>query len=119
MIDIGTAPHYLWGAGCDGWHLVRQPELSVIQERMLPGASELRHLHQHARQFFYVLSGELTMEIGGELLLLAAQQGVEIAPGVPHQALNRSDEDVAFLVISCPPSHGDRIPAGPPAENQA
>ncbi len=118
MIDTATAPHYLWGAGCDGWHLVRQPELSVIQERMPPGASEVRHLHGRARQFFYVLSGELTMEVEGETLRLAAGQGVEIAPGAPHQALNRSAEEVAFLVISCPPSHGDRTPA-PPPENQA
>jgi hypothetical protein len=35
-ISTGTAPHYAWGAKCDGWHLVRSADLSVIQERMPP-----------------------------------------------------------------------------------
>lgn len=111
MIDTHSAAHYTWGAGCDGWHLVRQPALSVIQERMPPGAAEVRHVHRSARQFFFVLAGELTMELQGRVELLRAQQGLEIAPGQPHQALNRSDAEVLFLVISCPPSHGDREPA--------
>ena len=38
MIDRGTAEHYTWGDGCDGWHLVKGADLSVIQERMPPGA---------------------------------------------------------------------------------
>ena len=59
MIDKESAPHYGWGEGCDGWHLVRTPELSVIQERMPPGTSEVRHRHGRARQFFFVLSGRL------------------------------------------------------------
>jgi hypothetical protein len=44
-----TAEHYAWGAGCDGWHLVRAPALSVIQERMPPGAAEVRHRHAVAQ----------------------------------------------------------------------
>ena len=54
-ICTATAPHYVWGEGCDGWHLVRAAELSVIEERMSPGTSEKPHLHTRARQFFYVL----------------------------------------------------------------
>ena len=62
-IQIESAPHYRWGAGCDGWHLLRAPGLSVIQERMPPATSEVRHSHGVARQFFYVLSGELELEL--------------------------------------------------------
>ena len=62
-INRRTAEHYVWGGDCDGWHLVKQPEVSVIEERMTPGASEVRHHHVHARQFFYALSGELTLEV--------------------------------------------------------
>ena len=109
MISIGDAEHYSWGDGCDGWHLVRTPELSVIEERMLPGTSEARHRHERARQFFYVLEGELTMEVDGRVVTLGAGQGLEIAPGVAHQAFNRSERDVRMLVTSVPPSHGDRI----------
>ncbi len=108
-ISREDAPHYVWGNNCDGWHLLRNSSLSVIEERMPPGASEVRHFHRSAQQFFFVLSGQATMETDGKQIVLAAGQGVAIAPGAPHQFLNHSEEPVRFLVISQPPSHGDRI----------
>jgi mannose-6-phosphate isomerase-like protein (cupin superfamily) len=110
-VSIAGAEHYTWGEACDGWHLVRDTSLSVIEERMPPGTEEQRHLHHRSRQFFYVLAGELTMELAGLHHQLIAGTGLEILPGRPHQAINNSGEDVRFLVISQPPSHGDRQPA--------
>jgi quercetin dioxygenase-like cupin family protein len=110
-ISTATADHYTWGAACDGWHLVRAAGLSVIQERMPPGASEVRHRHTHARQFFYVLTGELELEVEGTRHRLTTGVGLEVAPGVAHQAHNRGGAAVEFLVVSQPPSHGDRVPA--------
>ena len=110
-ISVANAEHYTWGATCDGWHLVRSAELSVIQERMPAGTSEVRHRHAIARQFFYVLDGELELEVDGNVHALATGAGVEVAPGAPHQAINRSGAPVSFLVVSQPPSHGDRLPA--------
>jgi mannose-6-phosphate isomerase-like protein (cupin superfamily) len=107
-VSVETAEHYRWGEVCDGWHLVRSEELSVIEERMPAGAREQRHFHTKARQFFYVLEGELTMEVEGRSHALGARQGLEIAPGERHQARNESREDVRFLVISSPPAQGDR-----------
>lgn len=106
-----NAEHYTWGDSCDGWHLLRDNHLSVIEERMPPGAREQRHFHTRSRQFFYVLSGELVMELDGHDHYLEAGLGIEIQPCQPHQAMNRSEEEVRFLVISQPPSHGDRHPA--------
>lgn len=100
--------HYLWGGVCHGWHLVRASGLQIIEEQMPPGSEEQRHLHRQARQFFYVLEGELTIEVEGQLTAMTAGQGLEIAPGQPHQVKNISAKDVRFLVISQPPSHGDR-----------
>jgi mannose-6-phosphate isomerase-like protein (cupin superfamily) len=110
-ISRASASHYSWGRGCDGWHLVRDVALSVIEERMPPATCEVRHRHSRARQFFYVLSGTLTMEADGARHTLTAGMGVEIAPGVAHQAHNDSGTDVEFLVVSSPPSHGDRVAA--------
>lgn len=114
-MDKQSAEHYVWGSGCDGWHLVRTPELSVIQERMPPGASEVRHYHQKANQFFYVLQGTLLIEVDGKESELSAGQSLPIAAGEPHQVRNLSGNDVEFLVVSNPPSHGDRVLAEPPA----
>ena len=107
-VSIANAEHYTWGGICDGWHLVRGEKLSVIEERMPPGTQEQRHFHVRAYQFFYVLAGELTIEVGDRVELIKPSQGLEILPGQPHQAINRSGGDVRFLVVSQPSSHGDR-----------
>ena len=114
-VSVANAEHYVWGDVCDGWHLVRSAGLSVIEERMPPGTREQRHLHSKARQFFYVLAGELTIEIEGQVHRIAAGQGIEVAPGERHQATNpeaesgRGGAEVRFLVISAPPGQGDRV----------
>lgn len=54
-VNRGNAEHYRWGADCDAWHLVKDAELSVIEECMPPGTAETLHYHQRAQQFFYVL----------------------------------------------------------------
>ena len=104
-----TAEHYIWGNSCDGWHLVKSANLSVIEECMPPGTSEVRHYHQRAQQFFFILSGAASMEIEGETIRLSAGEGVQILPGQRHRMRNESSDPVRFLVISQPASHGDRI----------
>lgn len=108
MISKKTAEHYVWGGISDGWHLVKEAELSVIHERMPPGASEVRHRHERARQFFFVLEGEATLEIAGEREVLRKYEGAEVPPGAPHQMFNESGGEIEFLVVSQPASHGDR-----------
>lgn len=98
----------MWGEACDGWHLVKDARLSVIHERMPAGTSEVRHYHEQARQFFFVLSGSLTVEVGGEAVELAPQEGVEVPPLTAHQVRNLSDEAAEFLVVSSPTTRGDR-----------
>lgn len=105
------AEHYVWGRVNDGWHLVKRDDLSVIEERIQPSAAEVRHYHVRARQYFHVLAGELTMEAAGQTHRLMAGQGIEIAPGVPHQAQNAGAAPVEILVTSTPKSHGDRVEA--------
>ena len=107
-VHLDAAEHYTWGAGCDGWHLLKHEALSVIRERVPPGAAESRHRHERARQFFYVLAGAAVLEVGGTRHRLAAGMGLHVSPGAPHQFRNESSADVEFLVISSPRSHGDR-----------
>jgi mannose-6-phosphate isomerase-like protein (cupin superfamily) len=109
VVSTANAEHYTWGKNCDGWHLVRTPELSIIEERMPPGTSEVRHHHVRARQFFFVLEGQLTLEIEFHDFELKAGEGIEVGPGQAHQAINRSGAAVRFVVTSQPPSHGDRV----------
>lgn len=111
-VNRAHAEHYTWpsvvGAErCDGWHLHRSADLSV----MPPGTAEQRHLHRAATQFFYVLSGELVIELAGNNHRLDPGTGLSIPPGIEHQVINSGVQVARFLVISQPPSHGDRIAA--------
>jgi mannose-6-phosphate isomerase-like protein (cupin superfamily) len=75
---------------------------------MPPGTTEVSHRHARAQQVFYVLAGELVLYCGAVRHVLSARHGLHIPAGVAHQAVNESSQDVEFLVISEPPSHGDR-----------
>lgn len=104
-----TAEHYRWGDGCDGWRLLDRADLSVIQEQMPPQASEVRHYHRRARQLFYVLQGELQIEVGEQCHRLWAGDSLEVAPGQRHLVCNRSSIPAMFLVVSAPTTAGDRV----------
>ncbi len=115
VVDDSNVEHYVWGGVNDGWRYVNRDDLSVIHERMSPGAKEVRHFHRKARQFFHVLSGTFSMELDGTVYEILPGQGLEIPPGAPHQAMNLSEDDVNFIVVSVPTSSGDRVEVGPAA----
>lgn len=111
-----TAEHYSWGDGCDGWRLLINKEFNVIEELMPPGTAELWHYHRRARQFFYVLSGQLLITTNSGTQAISAMSGLEIAPTVPHRVQNCVREPARFLVISVPPTSADRFNIDPPME---
>ena len=122
VVSTNDAEHYTWPSTisailCDAWHLHRSGALSVIEERMPPGTAEQRHVHSHTMQFFYVLAGELIIELDGEEHRLSRCTGLTVSAQSPHQVFNRGSVDARFLVISQPPSHGDRV-AVPPAQTR-
>lgn len=107
--SIQNAEHYIWGNNCDGWRLLNTETLSVIQEKMPPGTSELLHFHNYSQQVFYILSGIATFEIEGQIIIVKANESLHIPNGIKHFIANKNDEDLNFLVISQPNSHSDRI----------
>ena len=111
VVSIENAEHYRWGDASEGWHLLKSDELSVIEERVPPGDSDARHYHRVAQQFFYVLAGEATLEVAGDIHNLSSGQGLAVPATVPHQLSNQSTDVLRFLVVSQPMSHGDRVGA--------
>lgn len=103
-----------WGEGCLTHELVSHPQLCVLQETIPPGGSEIAHYHREARQVFFVLSGRLTIRIGGRDHRLEAQEALEVPPGLAHRVMNLARETCSFLVVSHPASGGDRVPIGEP-----
>lgn len=106
---VENSEHYIWGNNCDGWHLLKTNSLSIIQEKMPSNTSEILHFHKGAQQFFYILRGIATFEIEGELFEVAEKQGFYIKPNQRHRILNNTENDLEFIVVSEPKSHGDRV----------
>jgi mannose-6-phosphate isomerase-like protein (cupin superfamily)/N-acetylglutamate synthase-like GNAT family acetyltransferase len=109
MTHRDNAEHYTWGKGCDGWHLLKSDNLSVIEERMPPGTKEQLHYHEFAQQVFYVLSGRAFFEIDGRTETLSANESIHVSKNTLHRIANVHEEDLVFIVISQPKAHGDRI----------
>ncbi|UAA39951.1 cupin domain-containing protein [Paraneptunicella aestuarii] len=114
-VSIHNTEHYQWGEPnakgqrCDGWHLVKTPTLNIIQERVPQGCAEVKHYHQHAEQFFFVLEGIATIELENQLYELSPLQGLHVPAGKAHLLRNDQEQDLIFTVTSTPPSHGDKI----------
>lgn len=109
MISTESAEHYIWGEACDGWHLLKRDDMSVIQERVPAGGTEVMHYHAKARQFFYILEGTGTIVFEDRETVLEKGKGMEIEPMIKHQFKNNSQADVHFLVVSVPATRGDRV----------
>ena len=106
--SVANAEHYVWGQICEGWHLLKQPDLSVIQERVPPGAGETKHYHSKAQQYFFVLRGRATIEFDDNTVTFGPGEGVHVPPGTAHRFANSGADVVDFLVISSPPTQNDR-----------
>lgn len=106
-----NAPYYTWGEqqNCDGWHLCKTDTLSMIEENMPPGTKEKLHYHERCQQVFYILSGQAHFKIGDRSYDIDQGESIHILPGLKHFVQNIADQDLKFLVISEPSSHGDRI----------
>ena len=76
--------------------------IGVIESVMPPGAPG-PGLHEHAfDEAFYVLEGELTLLLGGELVTVGAG-GLAFAPGgEPHAFTNRGAVPARYLITFTP-----------------
>jgi mannose-6-phosphate isomerase-like protein (cupin superfamily) len=98
----------IWGGSCLTWELLSRAELVVFHEFMPPGTCEEEHAHRKARQFFFVLDGELSINVFGLAHVLHRHEGLDIPPGEFHWVRNASDAPVEFIAIAHPTTRGDK-----------
>ncbi len=108
-ITVQKAERSQWGNAGAGWVLSRSAEVSVAERCLAPGVREVKHYHEKAWQFFYVLAGEGVIHVDGEELTLSRGEAVEVPAGARHQMVNAGEGELCFLVTSVPNTEGDRI----------
>jgi mannose-6-phosphate isomerase-like protein (cupin superfamily) len=108
-IDKHSAAHYTWAEVCQSWVLADEEGLVVKQEEMPAGSREQLHVHHHARQFFYILSGVAHFYVEDKVWVVKEQQGLLILPGEKHYIANETKLALSFLVISSPGTSMDRV----------
>jgi quercetin dioxygenase-like cupin family protein len=75
--------------------------IGVVESRMPPGPGPPLHKHDFD-EAFYVLEGELTFSLDGELVTCRANELALAPAGVPHTLANRGGGDARFLITFTP-----------------
>lgn len=108
-ISKDNAPFHTWGDKCGAWTLVQSESTLVKEERMPPATSERLHYHVKTEQFFYILEGRASFFLEDREILLLQGDGIKVPLGQPHKIVNRSLEELRFLVVSFHWEEGDRV----------
>lgn len=79
---------------------------SLAEARVPAGGATERHYHKLSEEFYFILEGDGTMEIGGETRAVRVGDAVIIPPGAWHQITAGSE--LVFLCCCAPPyAHED------------
>ena len=74
-----------------------------LVESVMPAGARGPFLHKHDfDEAFYVLSGELTFQLDGELVTVGAEGHAFALGGVPHTFANRGETDAHYLMVITP-----------------
>lgn len=79
---------------------------SLAEARIPAGGATQRHFHKLSEEFYFLLEGEGTMEINGEMQSVKPGDAILIPAGAWHQIT--ATRDLQFLCCCAPPySHDD------------
>ena len=66
-----------------------------------PGGDPTRgHSHRTIEEIYLVLTGQITIKLGGDVTMLGPRDAVRIPPATPRAVRNDCDEEAAFLMFS-------------------
>lgn len=75
--------------------------VAVLEHLAARGAGSPLHVHRHEDEWFYVMDGELTFWVGGQVIEAPAGAFVYGPRGIPHTFVVSSDE-ARFLLVTEP-----------------
>ena len=86
---------------------VKNKKLTAILVEVPPGCGVPMTRREEGEEWGYILTGELHVEIGGELFILRAGDSVHFDAHVGRAAFNQTDSTCRALWVSTPPVLGN------------
>jgi quercetin dioxygenase-like cupin family protein len=75
---------------------------AVCEAAVGPGSGIPRQVHRYEDQCFYVLEGELLVELGSRRMLVPAETSVFVPRDVPHAYHNTGGATARVLIVAVP-----------------
>ena len=75
---------------------------AMIEATVLPGGGPPPHIHRREDEMFYVVEGEITMQIGDERRVAKAGTFVHMPIGILHAFTNDTDQPAKVLISFAP-----------------
>ena len=67
-----------------------------------PGGGPPPHVHSREEEGFYILEGEITVQIGDERIVATAGMFANMSVGTPHSFKNETDRPARMLISDAP-----------------
>jgi quercetin dioxygenase-like cupin family protein len=67
-----------------------------------PGGGPPPHVHSREEEGFYILEGEITLQVGGERIVATAGMFANLPVGTPHSFKNESSRPAKILISVAP-----------------
>jgi mannose-6-phosphate isomerase-like protein (cupin superfamily) len=83
--------------------------IMMFEETIPSGTKSTLHLHHHSDEVAYVLSGEITFQVGDEISLHGPGECAFVPRGVPHSWKSTGTETGRVLFLYTPASAGGLI----------
>jgi quercetin dioxygenase-like cupin family protein len=77
-------------------------EIAIVEVRSAGGGAPPLHFHERHTESFYVLDGELEVEVGGDELVAGPGSWVQVPPGVAHTFRPAGSGETRFLNVHSP-----------------
>ncbi len=86
------------------------PDIEFGLIRLLPGEHVSGHIHEKMDECFYMISGEIHMEVNGEDNVLRTGDYIHVSKNEPHILKNLTNEAAKLAVVKAPFAEGDKKP---------
>ena len=93
--DVGLGAICLGGADTGGAYC-------LLDVSLAPGIGGLRHTHTREDETYYVLAGELRVEVGDQSFLLRPGDTLLAPRNIPHQLKNTGTAENRYLLVFSP-----------------